>query len=142
MLAQTKQFGLLACVMYVGALLTPPCAAAQRVSGSMEFDCHPPLFLKLNLKGLPNDEMLFLYILWGGSARENIERKEPLSEEGGQWCKTPNQCEPLKSTVEFTKFNLDKKASGTYTVEFKDGRKQSGAFSVVRKKQPKPFLCE
>jgi hypothetical protein len=37
---------------------------------------------------------------------------------------------------------LQKKASGTYSIELGDGRKKEGAFTVVRRQQQKPFLCE
>lgn len=60
----------------------------------------------------------------------------------GEWCTSPEQCEPINATIEFKKFNLEKRATGTYVVEFRDGHKQTGTFSLFRKKQPKPFLCE
>lgn len=141
MLVRTKKLGLVASMLvFTGLLLASP-SAAQRARGTMAFECLPPEVLKLNLKGFPNNETLILSILWGGSTIESIENKETLSEQGGRWCKAPDHCEPLKSTIRFTKFNLNKTATGTYTIEFNDGRKQSGAFSVVRSKQPN-FRCE
>jgi hypothetical protein len=139
---QARKFS---CVLVcLGALLLSPAwGQSPPASGWMELDCHPPLFLNLNLKGLPNDETLSVYLLWGGVPREGIAGKGPLPA-GGKWCPAGgySQCEQVKTTIEFKKFNLNKKAAGTYVVEISDGHKLEGSFSIVRKKQPKPFLCE
>jgi hypothetical protein len=61
---------------------------------------------------------------------------------GAIWCSSPNHCEEGKAIVIFRHLKIDKKASGTFTVEFRDGRKEEGTFNVVRKKQGIPFICE
>lgn len=106
----------------------------------MELYCGPPVFFDLHLSGFPNHETLFLRDLWA-AIKDDATNKEPLSL-GGQWCAGSNQCVTVKSTIQFRKFNLDKKASGTYVIDLKDGGKMQGAFSVIRMPYKKPFLCE
>jgi hypothetical protein len=57
-------------------------------------------------------------------------------------CAKKLRCEQLvtRAEIDFQSIS-DKEASGTYRVEFNDGRKDSGAFRV-KERQTRPFVCE
>ncbi len=129
---------LYACLVTM-AMMMPRPATALDASGSMEFVCIPPLGLDIHLEGYKHGETLLMH-LWA-SPTSTLRTKKPLSATA-IWCTAPDKCEPGKATVAFKHLNLEKRASGTYELQFPDGRRDHGAFSVVKRKQPKPFLCQ
>lgn len=141
--AQIKQFG--CAVACLGALLCPTYAKEQTATGSMELYCNIQVYLRIRIDGLANNASLMLR-LWA-TPPSVLKEKEPSVLES-KWCSAadgkegPMVCEPVKATIAFKRFNVDKEAAGTYVVEFDDGHRQTGSFKVVRTKQPKPFLCE
>jgi hypothetical protein len=104
--------------------------------GSMEFECLPPVVLNVQL-ALPNRATLSLHIL---VVRKLEIRK--LTAAAATWCTASGKCEAARASVEFKHLNLEKRATGSYHVEFDDGRKSDGIFSATKKKQAAPFLCE
>jgi len=83
---------------------------------------------------------LQLFYDWGsaGSRPEHQDLDMEVSS-----CAAPIRCADIKkATVVFDHFNANRRASGTYTLEFADGSKRNTPFSVTRKKQqPKP-ICK
>jgi hypothetical protein len=126
------------CVFVGVAVFAPTVLAAPGVaSGSMELVCIPPVGMDMHLGGLPNNGTLLLH-LW---AIFLVEKNKPLYATA-TWCAAPDKCESAKGTVVFKRLKLEKKASGTYSIEFSDRHKEEGAFSVTRRQQEKPFICE
>ena len=66
--------------------------------------------------------------------------KGPVSAQAA-FCASRDHCENGEATVLFRHLT-DKKASGRFTIEFHDGRKEEGVFKASHEKQPKPFICE
>lgn len=119
--------------------LTPILAKAGSVAGSMELVCIPPVGLDIHLTDLPNSGTLLLR-LWATPINALEKHKSlPVT---ATWCTAPDKCETAKGTAEFKHLNLEKNASGSYRVQFSDGHKEEGSFTVVRRQQHRPFLCE
>ena len=108
-------------------------------TGSMELACTPPIGLEIRLPGPSENGALLLHLF--ATPTKVLTANKPLSATATK-CTDRDKCENAQGTVEFSHLNLDKKATGTYTIEFSDGHEEEGAFSVARRQQKKPFLCE
>jgi len=105
----------------------------------MELVCVPPIGLDLHLAGFSKQETLLLH-LWAAPIK-SLKKNQPLPATAS-WCSSVDKCEAGKGTVEFKYLNLARKASGSYSVAFGDHHKEEGRFTVSRRPQPTPFLCE
>jgi hypothetical protein len=139
-LEKTNRFWFLAFVLACLTGLVNPAYAQAALKGSMKLVCVPPDMLDLHFKMPSSNETLVAHIFMAALRTDGVKNAPHKSR--GQWCSAENQCENVETTIIFKKFNLEKEASGTYTVEFSDGHRQQGTFKTVRTPQPKPFLCE
>jgi hypothetical protein len=115
-------------------------AASTPENGSMELVCVPPIDLDLHLAGFSKQERLLLH-LWAAPIK-SLKKNQPLPVTA-TWCSSVDKCEAGKGTVEFKYLNLATKASGSYSIAFTgEHQHKEGAFTVVRRKQNMPFLCE
>jgi len=118
-----------------------PIAHDKPLSGTMELECNPPVYVKIDLTGFPEKETLDLYYLVDeGRFLKKPPKHKPIIF-SANWCAEPNKCWRLPATVVYDHYDLERGASGTYELEFPDGRNQTGSFKVLRRPQAKPFLC-
>jgi hypothetical protein len=106
--------------------------------GSMELVCIPPIFLDIRL---PHSKNGALVLHVRAFPPQTLEKQEPLAATAIS-CESPDKCESGTGSVTFNHLKLRKNASGTYILQFGDGRKEEGSFAVVRRPQENPFLCE
>jgi hypothetical protein len=123
----------------VGTLLTALPAMAGPATGTMEFVCVPPIMLDIRVSDPSGNGTLLLRLF--ASPAKVLKAHASLSATASR-CTVPDKCENSPGTVEFSHLNLQKKASGTYSIELGDGRKEQGAFTAVKRQQQKPLLCE
>lgn len=126
-------------LMALITLFRPAELHADSVNGSMEFVCVPPPGLDIHLVKMRDDGTLVLHLF---AARPKLLKAGAPLSATASWCASLNKCEEARGSVQFSHLNLKKKASGTYKLEFSDGRKTEGVFTVVRRHQHEPFLCE
>jgi hypothetical protein len=129
-------FSVLVCVF---TLLTALAAIAGPATGTMEFVCIPPTGLDIRLSDPSGNGTLLLRFF--ASPAKALKAHVSLAATASK-CTVRDKCENAPGTVQFSHLNLQKKASGTYSIDLGDGRKEEGAFTVVKRQQPKPFLCE
>jgi hypothetical protein len=126
-------------LVFVGTLLTALPAIAGPATGTMEFVCIPPIVLDIRLSDPSGNGTLLLRLF--ASPAKVLKAHLSLAATASR-CTVRDKCENAPGTVAFSHLNLQKKASGTYSIELGDGRKQEGAFTAVKRQQQKPFLCE
>jgi hypothetical protein len=112
---------------------------AGPATGTMEFVCIPPAGFDIRLSD-PSGDGTLLFRLFASPAKV-LKAHVSLSATASR-CTVRDKCENAPATVEFSHLNLQKKASGTYSIDLGDGRKEEGAFTAVKRQQQKPFLCE
>ena len=137
-----SRIALISCACWlVAAVLFLPSALARPVeaTGSMQLVCVPPIGLDIHLEGLPSRSTAVLH-LWA-TPTGDLRAKKPL-EVMASWCEVDSNCQNGKGTVLFKRFSLERNASGTYNIKLDDGRLEEGSFSVAKRPQKKPFLCE
>jgi hypothetical protein len=122
------------------SLLSDPHDGQVPLNSSMELTCTPPLGLALHLQTGKIGETLVVHIMMAEMSMRGVKNTPHPAK--GQWCSAENHCESVQTTVRFKKFDVKRRGSGTYEVEFGDGHKRQGSFSAVRSPQPEPFLCE
>lgn len=128
------------CVFVIAVLcLRPILVTGEAMKGSMELVCVPPTVLDIRLEGAAKLGTLTLH-LWATPANL-LKTNKPLSVTA-TWCTSADVCEQGKGIVQLRSFNLNKKASGTYKVEFSLDHIEEGSFSVARRQQENPFLCQ
>jgi len=107
-------------------LLATVSALPQTVAtGSMQSSCRSSIELSLTLL-LPDNRTAQIDLF-------RVPDKHALNSAirgVARWCSSPRNCEDGKAIVVFRKFNMSKKASGSFTVEFPNGRKENGTFDV------------
>lgn len=133
----------------VALILVEQVCVAQTGTGSMELYCDMHTYLNLRIDSSSGNSRLFLH-LWASP----LDKEDPAVLDA-KWCSPsspdlvnakkgaiPLVCEPVKAIVKFTKVNLDKKASGSYSIQFEDGTKKEDSFTVTRDPRNRHFLCE
>lgn len=107
-------------------LLATASALPQTVAtGSMQSSCRSSIELSLTLL-MPDNRTAQVDLF-------RVPDKHTLNSAirgVARWCSSPKSCEDGKAIVVFKQFKMSKKASGSFTVEFPDGRKENGTFDV------------
>jgi hypothetical protein len=125
-------------VLIVFAVIVLSTLSVQARHGSMELICIPPLGVDIRLPATSLERSLVLH-LWA-SPTSALQKNKTLAVTATR-CVTPEKCETGKGTIRFDQFALERKASGTYNLQFGDEREE-GAFAVKRQRQENPLLCE
>jgi hypothetical protein len=133
---RTRRLGRLGQLLFCIVISAGPLVA-EATHGSMELVCVPPIGLDIKLD---SNHAALVFHLWA-SPLSVLKRNEPLRATASR-CSSPSKCDTGDGTVTFRHLNLAKKATGTYDLKFSGSDVERGAFSVLRKEQKKPFMCQ
>ncbi|SRR5260370_21875129 len=126
----------LVCTLFLTSLLA---AASEPTEGTMANTCLPSAGIRFDLAGSNPLHLLYAYGTGYVLKPHTQIPVEVLTCTAAGRCSYTEQ--DVKATIVFDAIHK-REATGDYTIFQPDGSKQQGSFKVVRKKQPKPFLCE